>query len=103
MPNEPVRSPGGKGWGDGVKVKQFNTRRKRNPENTYTGFRPRVHLEGAYFVIRNWCDDERINLSFSAIINSLLVGIKTACEQTTEKDENGIVSIEINLGRINIE
>lgn len=94
----------GKGWGDGSLVRQFNRGRKRNPENTYTGFKPRVgEIEGAYFVIRNWCDDPRINKSFSAIFNSVMIGLKTACEQTTEVDTDGQVSIELNLGRIEIK
>lgn len=94
---------GGKGWGDGSLVRQFNRNRKRNQENTYTGFRPRVGaIEGAYFVIRNWCDDERINKSFSAIFNSLMIPLKEAIENTTEIDDEGQVSIELNIGRIPI-
>lgn len=93
----------GKGWGDGSKVAAFNKRRKFNHENTTTGFRPKLEHEGHYFVIRNWCADERINKSFSAVINALLEGLKTACEQTTEKDEHGRISIEVNLGRVYIE
>lgn len=94
----------GKGWGDGSIVNRFNKNRKVNPDNTYTGFRPRVgEVEGAYFVIRNWCSDERIRRSFSAIFNSLMVPIKVACEQTTEVDENGNISIELNAGRITIK
>lgn len=96
----------GKGWGDGQAVRAANKRRTRpNPLNTYTGFRPRIgENEGAFFVIRDkWCDDPRINKPFSALFNSLLIGIKTACEQTTEIDEHGNVSIELNLGRIIIE
>lgn len=93
----------GKGWGDGKAVRAFNAGRKTNPANTYTGFRPRVgEIEGAYFVIRGWCEDPRINKSFSAIFNSLMIPIKIACENTTEIDENGQVSIELNIGRIPI-
>lgn len=92
--------PSGKGWGDGSLVRRFNKGRTVNPENTYTGFRPRVELEGVYFVIRNWCSDPRINQSFSSIFNSLLTPIKVACENTTEVSETGEVSIELNLGRI---
>lgn len=105
-PIEPIISPpkgSGKGWGDGAKVAAWNKRRMTNPENTYTAFRPRVENEGLYFVIRNWAADPRVNKSFSAIINSLLEGLKTACENTTEKDEHGRISIEVNLGRIYIE
>lgn len=96
----------GQGWGDGNAVRAANRKRtQRNPLNTYTGFRPRIgECEAAFFVIRDtWCDDQRINKPFSAVINSLLIGIKTAMEQTTEIDENGNVSIELNLGRIIIE
>lgn len=104
MPHEPITPPPtvtGKGWGDGSLVQAYNKRRTRNPENTYTGFRPRTgEVEGAYYVIRNWCNDPRVNRSFSAIFNSLMIGIKTACEHTTEKDADGNVSIELNLGRI---
>lgn len=96
--------PSGKGWGDGSLVRQFNKGRKVNPENTYTGFRPRTgEIEGAYFVIRNWCNDPRVNKSFSAIFNSLMLQIKVACENTTEIDEDGRVSIELNCGRIEIK
>lgn len=94
----------GKGWGDGSVVHAYNEGRKTNPENTYTGFRPRVgEIEGAYFVIRSWCNDKRIRRSFSAIFNSLMIGIKIACENTTEIDEHGNVTIELNLGRITIK
>lgn len=97
----PPHTPSGQGWGDGSLVRQFNRKRKINPENSYTGFRPRVgEIEGAYFVIRNWCNDPRVNKSFSAIFNSLMVSIKVACEHTTEIDADGQVSIELNLGRI---
>ena len=95
------KRPNGQGWGDGALVREFNKRRTVNPENTYTGFRPRTgEVEGAYFVIRNWCDDPRVNRSFSAIFNSLMIPIKLACEHTTEIDDEGQVSIELNLGRI---
>lgn len=101
---KPPPTPTGQGWGDGSLVRLFNEKRKTNPENTYTGFRPRIGaVEGAYFVVRNWCADPRVNKSFSAIFNSLMIPIKVACEHTTEVDENGSVSIELNLGRIIIE
>lgn len=100
---KPPPTPTGKGWGDGSLVAAYNAKRKCNPENTYTGFRPRVgEVEGAYFVIRNWCNDDRIRRSFSAIFNSLMIGIKVACENTTEVDEHGHISIELNLGRVTI-
>lgn len=100
---EPPQLKSGKGWGDGSLVRQFNRGRKVNPENTYTGFRPRVgEIEGAYFVIRNWCNDPRINKSFSSIFNSLMLPIKFACENTTEIDEHGRVTIELH-GRFPIE
>jgi hypothetical protein len=92
----------GKGWGDGVGVSSFNRGRKRNPENTYTGFRPRVENEGMYFVIRRWCDDERINKSFSALLNAIIPALKVACENTTERAADGTISIELNAGRIDI-
>lgn len=98
-----IHAPTKQGWGDGSLVRLFNRGRKVNPENTYTGFRPRVgEIEGAYFVIRNWCNDPRINKSFSAIFNSLMIPLKVCCEHTTEVDENGSVSIEVNLGRVTI-
>lgn len=100
MPNKPIV---GRGWGDGVAVAAFNARRRRNPENTYTGFRPRVANEAAYFVIRKWCDDPIINKSFSAVINALLPSIKVAMEQSTEvNEETGQISIDCNFGRIDI-
>lgn len=107
MSNELIYSPpagSGKGWGDGSKVAAFNKGRKFNHENTTTGFRPQSgDREAYYFVIRNWCSDPRINKSLSAVFNALLEGLKTACEQTTEKDANGRISIEVNLGRIYID
>lgn len=100
----PPKTHSGQGWGDGSLVRQFNKGRKINPENTYTGFRPRVgDVEGAYFVVRNWCTDPRINKSFSAIFNSIMVPLKVALENTTEVDEQGRISVELNLGRIVIE
>lgn len=97
------KQPGeGKGWGNGVAVRNFNASRKTNPANTYTSFRPRTEREAEYFVIREWCDDERVNKSFSAIINSLIPAIKIACEHTTERDEHGRITIELNAGRIEI-
>jgi len=98
----PPSFPSGQGWGDGSLVRKYNRNRTINPENTYTGFRPRVGaVEGAYFVIRNWCNDPQVNRSFSALFNSLMLPIKEACENTTEIDEHGQVSIEIH-GRFNI-
>lgn len=104
MPNIPIkRKNEGKGWGDGTKVRAYTKRRKRQEENTYTGFRPRIYNEAAYYVIREWCDDERINLSLSSLFNAIIPGLKIACENTTEKDEEtGRISIELNLGRIEI-
>lgn len=92
----------GKGWGDGQAIREFNLARRTNSANTITGFRPRVGVEAEYFVIRAWCDDPRINKSFSALINALIPGLKTAVEHTTEVDKEGVLSIELNLGRIDI-
>ena len=92
----------GKGWGDGKKVTQYNKKRMSNPENTYTGFRPRVENEAAWYVMRQWCDREDINLSFSALINAILPGLKVSLENTTEIS-HGQISIELNLGRIEIK
>lgn len=104
MANKIKPKEGGKGWGDGSLVRQYNKGRKVNINSTYTGFRPRVgEEEGAFFTIRNWCDDPQINRSFSAILNSILVPLRVACENTTEVDDQGNVSIEINLGRIIIK
>lgn len=93
---------GGKGWGDGSMVQAFNENRMTNPANTYTGFRPRVENEGCYYVIRNWCKDPRVRKSFSSLINSLLPYISVAVQHTTERDEDGRITIELNLGRIEI-
>jgi len=97
----PPKTRSGKGWGSGELVRAFNRGRKINQENTYTGFRPRIgEIEGAYFVIRNWCNDPRVNKSFSSIFNSIMIPLKEAIENTTEVDEFGQVSIELNIGRI---
>jgi hypothetical protein len=94
----------GKGWGDGQAVTAFNERRRTNPENTYTGFRPRVENEAAFFVLREWASDRVVNRSFSSIINAVLPGLMAAVQNTTEIDtETGEISIEINLGRIVIK
>lgn len=100
----PPPSPTGQGWGDGSIAQQFHRGRRFNAENTYTGFRPRVgDIEGAYFVLRDWCADPRIRRSFSSLFNSLMIPLKVACENTTEVDEHGRISIEANFGRIVIE
>lgn len=100
---ELITPPTGKGWGDGSLVILHSQNRRVNPDNTYTGFRPRIQVEGAYFVIRDWCYDPRIRRSFSALLNSLMLPLKTACEHTTIKDADGRISIELNCGRIYIE
>lgn len=100
----PPSTPSGRGWGDGSLVQAYNKRRTVNPENTCTAFRPRAgDAEAAFYVLRNWCKDPRINKPFSALLNSLLQGLKTSCENTTEIDAEGNISIELNLGRVQIK
>lgn len=69
----------------------------------YTGFRPRNAQEPNYYAIRRWCDHPDVRSNFSSVLNSLLPHLKMAMENTTEIDEFGNVTIELNLGRIKIE
>jgi hypothetical protein len=92
------------GYGNGDKTKAYAHSRKRNNGVTCTGFRPRIENEAAYYVIKLWCEHPDINVSFSALINSLLQGIKIATQQTTEiNPQTNQVSIELNLGRVTIK
>jgi len=79
-------------------------KRPHDPENTYAGFRPRCEQEAAYFCIKKWCEHPRVNKTLSAVINSLLDGVKAAIENTTQiNPKTGEITVEINLGRITIK
>ena len=91
------------GFGNGEKLRAYSIRRKKNHSVTCTGFRPRIENEAAYYVIKQWCEHPDINITFSALINALLQGIKVATQQTTEiNPQTNQVSIELNLGRVTI-
>jgi hypothetical protein len=74
-----------------------------NPENTYTGFRPRVDQEAAFFNLKRWGENPQINKTFSAIINSILDGLNECAKHTTRKHPDGRITIELNLGEIEIK
>jgi hypothetical protein len=77
--------------------------KSHNPENTYTGFRPRVEQEAAYFCLKRWWEHPQINKSFSALINSLLDGLHECAKNTTKVHSDGRVTVEVNLGEIEIK
>lgn len=113
------RATTGKGWGDGQKAAAFHqSRRKHITErmstSEFTTFRPRVDNEGDYWIIRDWgAEDVRqlqidagykpTGISLSALFNCLLKGLATSVQNTTQIDTDGNISIELNLGRINIK
>jgi len=106
----------GKGWG--MKTIANNKQRtkhisQRMSASEFTTFRPRVDNEGAYWVIRDWGTEDIPHLqstngfkptgmSLSALFNCLLHGLSAAVQNTTQIDADGNISIEVNLGRINI-
>lgn len=75
---------------------------KVNVEN-YTGFRPRIDVEPQYECLRELLRHPKMNKSFSAVINSIIPGLYYAMLNTTEYDEEGQPTIELNLGRIRIK
>ena len=91
------------GFGSGEGTRAYATKRKKDHSSVHTGFRARIDNEAAYFALKAWCDHPDINVSFSAVINCILPGLKVAIEQTTEiHPQTKRVSIELNLGRITI-
>ena len=78
-------------------------KKSHNPENTYTGFRPRVDQEAAFFNILRWCEHPKVKKSFSAVINSLLDGVNECMKNTTNIHPDGKITIEVNLGTIEIK
>lgn len=108
----------GKGWGDGKKAHAYHEGRRKHitqrmSTSEFTTFRPRINEEPYYWIIRDWGSQDVPDLqqrkgykptgiAFSAVLNSLLQSIATSVQNTTEIDEDGNISIELNLGRINI-
>lgn len=76
--------------------------RTKNIEN-YTGFRPRIDVEAQYCCLRELLEHPKFAKSFSALLNSLIPHLYYAVLNTTEYDENGNPTIEVNLGRVTIK
>lgn len=69
----------------------------------YTSFRPRVENEPLYYMLRRWCDEPEVQVNISSLLNSLLPYLVRACTDTTERDANGDITVEMNFGRIKIK
>lgn len=108
----------GQGWGNGKQASQFHEGRrlhisKRMSTSEYTSFRPRVENEAFYWIIRDWGAQcipnlkaehgyKPVPIPLSALFNSMLEQIAIAVQNTTEIDADGNISVEFNLGRIQI-